>query len=281
MELSPTLYPGGFLGSDPDSYDLDELACNFLPGGHVVLDLTSHCNLKCVYCHQSRPDFRGAHIKNEILDRLMDEFVSVGIASLRFGTEGEATIYKGWEKYAQFLSEKGISVSFLSNLSRPYNAVQIDALAHAAELTISFDSYDADLHAAIRRKSEIQVMTENLRSILARALALGKKPRVTHNCVVSAHNLPTLLDLVARAPENGIDRIGLMYMIKSFELEDGGLNPIPLDVMSTKDQLLAAAQVYAAINLGRRLGVEVILSTLLAEMVEDFRFGNPSTGALA
>lgn len=229
------------------------------------MDLTSHCNLRCTYCHQSQESFLGSHIEPPVLDRLFTDFVEAGVASVRFGTEGEFSIYKGWEGYAEFLNTNGILCSYLSNLSHQFSDTQITQLAKADQLIISFDTYDDEVHAKIRRRSKVDLITQNITKIVARSRELGRKPHITQNCVVTAHNYSHLPNIVSQAPIYGIDKVALLFMIKNFALTDGGLDPIPLDQLGNAEQTRALGYVNIAVNLGRVLGVEVALSTILEE----------------
>jgi MoaA/NifB/PqqE/SkfB family radical SAM enzyme len=253
-----------------DQDELELLARRFPFGGHAVVDLTSHCNLRCVYCHLSSPGYEGQHIPDHLVDKLIEELIGAKFRSVRFGITGEVTVFKGWDQIAKRFVAAGMDYQFLTNLSRKFSTEQIDLLSRASALTISFDTYDPDLHGEIRRRSSLNQMLTNLAAVVMCAKERGGKPYITQNCVVSAHNASSLPDVVARAPENGIDRIGLIYMIKGFPLDDGGLDPIPIDLLNESDQLAAMSHLDAAVKISGRNGVELLMSTILQRQLDRF-----------
>lgn len=140
----------------------------------------------------------------------MDQFYDLGVSHVNLTGAGEVTTHKGWVELTIGLRERGIRYGVTTNLSHEYKDEEIDALASAGELIVSFDTHDAELHNKIRRRSELGVILNNLLLIKNRSSKTGNKPVTTNNCVVSFETLPGLELMAANASRYGIDRVALL-----------------------------------------------------------------------
>jgi MoaA/NifB/PqqE/SkfB family radical SAM enzyme len=110
----------------------------------------------------------------------------------------------------------GLTYGFLTNLSYPYSDRQIEALARASELTVSFDTYDDEFHSQIRRRSSLRQLLSNLRAVTAKAEAEGHRPVITQNCVVTDRTVWNLPRVIREAPRHGINKVALLHIFKEY-----------------------------------------------------------------
>jgi MoaA/NifB/PqqE/SkfB family radical SAM enzyme len=256
--------------------------------GHATIEVTGFCDLRCLYCYQSDPTYRRRKPDPALLERIVDELCAMGIPHVLLAGEGEITTYKGWEGLALRLRDAGVHYSLISNFSHRYTPRQIDAMVGAAQITVSFDTYDPDLHAKIRRRSKLSTILENLTNIHIRSEELGIKPHITNNCVVSMQTLSGVAELAARAPNYGINRVALLSMIDGqkikgeFEVEetyiDGMLRPGVTDAI--RDFLATAEAVgveyHVCDSIMSRLRSEEAMVPVAASLEEQPREAAPA-----
>jgi MoaA/NifB/PqqE/SkfB family radical SAM enzyme len=235
---------------------------------NAMIDVTSFCNLRCVYCYQSKPDYQGEHADDAVIAKLPEELDAIGIENVTLAGEGEVTVYKEWPTLAAALGERNIRYALLTNLSYAYSDEQIGHLARASELTVSFDTYDSDLHAEIRRRSSLSQILTNIRKIRECAASLGRQPRITQNCVVSDRNIGCLERIVRNARQHGIDRIAFLYLIMNL-VDSATLPMTSLENLASSDRRDALRRVREAVELANTSGVEIVLSDYLRTMLDE------------
>jgi MoaA/NifB/PqqE/SkfB family radical SAM enzyme len=188
-------------------------------GGHATVEVTSFCDLRCLYCYQSDPNFVRRKADQAVLENIISQFCKLGVPEVTLTGAGEITTHKGWEKLVAMLRSAGISYTLTTNFSRRYSVSEIDALAAASQLTISFDTHDPELHAKIRRRSDLSVIFENLLRVVSRSKETGHKPYINNNVVVSYETVTGLPAMAEKAKGLGIDRVALLYMLDGQKLE--------------------------------------------------------------
>jgi MoaA/NifB/PqqE/SkfB family radical SAM enzyme len=255
----------------PDASSVESRSSDFVdiawhPGGQATIDLTSFCNLRCVYCYQSRPDYHGqTHIDLALLTRVISELKEAGVKFVRLAGEGEVTVYKGWDRVARQLHEADFWYAFMTNLSLPYTPDQILTLARARELTVSLDTLDPELLARVRRGSELSRILDNLSRIAAAAAQHGLTTEITQNCVVYFENVHELPDIVRQAPRYGFKRVALLGMNTALGSCDGITS---IHSLSEEQRREAMRHVHEAVAVGHANGIAVQANEIIHSIPE-------------
>jgi MoaA/NifB/PqqE/SkfB family radical SAM enzyme len=162
---------------------------------YVMLELTSRCNLRCVYCAVSQPDFHGLDITLGF-DRLRAELGSEGGIEIQMNGHGETTIVRNWDVLARELMDDGHRLSLTSNLAIPLRDEELSVIRRMSRVTVSLDTCDPELLARLRRGSRLEKIEANLKRIRAG----GSGPYVAINCTFTdkvMEGLPALVDWAA------------------------------------------------------------------------------------
>ena len=68
---------------------------------YIRLDLTTRCNLRCVYCAVSQADYQGFDMAPDIVEKAKQAIVDLArhnsLVAVDVNGHGETTIVEGWE----------------------------------------------------------------------------------------------------------------------------------------------------------------------------------------
>ena len=146
----------------------------------IRIDLNERCNLRCVYCAVSQPDYKGVEMSEQVFVRC-EEFVSrqPGPLTISLNGHGETTYHPRWVEYTERLQRFGHRMTLISNFARRFDARELAALARLDAIQISLDSADAELMRAIRRHVSLKNIVGNIEGVRAKAAELGlKEPKI-------------------------------------------------------------------------------------------------------
>lgn len=194
---------------DPDHFDIEALVISFVHGKslergillrqwaavdllsspvtpHVHLELTSRCNLRCVYCAVSQPGYQGSDFPLANLEYLIEQMKVRGTTSIAVNGHGETTFIPQWFRATNLFADAGFSLALTSNFARRFEADELSAMAHMSFITVSLDTYDQALLKKLRRKVDLETILENMEKIreMARASHLPE-PKFSWSCVLS------------------------------------------------------------------------------------------------
>jgi MoaA/NifB/PqqE/SkfB family radical SAM enzyme len=192
------------LGLNPrGEYENDPLAP--IARSDIMLELTSTCNLRCVYCPKSQPGDdklpgRNQDMDEEVTRHLLDhceKSVKRGnpLTLLLCGT-GETTFSKNWMALVRpFLKLSGHTM-LISNFARPLDEEELLLLTELDQITTSLDTPNADLLKRIRRKVDLNIFVDNVKRLRAVALSHGRRcPVLNVNCTMTDQVALDLHDL--------------------------------------------------------------------------------------
>jgi len=204
-ELYDALRAGGVL--DPD--------LRFM---HVEMDITSRCNIRCVMCYHSFPEF--AHSKAVLLP--VDTFDRMAAAllprahtlTLSLGSEPTTSPY-----FIPILRKAAAhrvpNLSFFTNATL-FNDEMVAAILETGvtEVCVSIDGATAATYESIRRGARFQEVIGNVRRLIHARTARGRRePRVRFDVVMMKRNVHELAAIVELAASLGVDAINFFHMV--------------------------------------------------------------------
>jgi MoaA/NifB/PqqE/SkfB family radical SAM enzyme len=138
----------------------------------IILEITSDCNLKCVYCGTLDPEHRRTTMSFEKVASLVEEVSARGRPLIYLTGQGETTIVKGWEVLTQGILDRGGRVSMLSHLSKRFTDDEINVFAQLERIETSVDVIDPDVFKKTRRGGDLRLIVLNIGRIQAVGLNL-------------------------------------------------------------------------------------------------------------
>ena len=154
----------------------------FSPGPlkRVVLDLTTKCNLRCVYCALSQAGWQGVDMPDDVASlatsAIMDISQHQHLDEVHVNGHGETTFLAGWDKICRSLLEQNLPLTLTTNLAKEYSEPELEVMARMKLIAVSIDSCDPDLVKRMRRKVDVRQIVMNIQMIRATALRLGDAP---------------------------------------------------------------------------------------------------------
>lgn len=178
----------------------------------IVVDTTSHCNLRCAFCHRQtmhgEPDWVG-EMPAPVLDRLIHElFPTARYANLSI--VGEPTLSPHLERVFAACARYGTRLSFTTNGTRLRHGDLGRRLApHLAHLEISVDSLDPVLFALLRAGAELAevLAAVDYMGTLRREQPATGRFSLGLSATLFAPNLSELPALVRRAARAGCSHL--------------------------------------------------------------------------
>lgn len=179
----------------------------------VIVEATSRCNLRCLYCAVSQPGYVGRDLEGDP-QAILRGIVELGPREVQINGHGETTMLPGWVELARLLTESGVPVTLTSNLARPYESRELEALSRLMRLTVSCDSSDPALYARLRRGGRLEQLEQNLDAIRGAARVRGERgPRIAINCTFSHLVVAGLPELVRWAARKDLDAVALTNLV--------------------------------------------------------------------
>ena len=131
---------------------------------HIDLELTSHCNLKCSFCHRENKKFKDGQFS--FLS--MTDFFSSYFRSIKFNWRGEPTLDSMLPHWLSFARTKKRETMLNTNAAA--QILDITTLAHVDDLKVSFDSCLPMVYESIRKGARFH---RTLQNIIYLAMARG------------------------------------------------------------------------------------------------------------
>ncbi|MEB3155926.1 MAG: radical SAM protein [Cyanobacteriota bacterium] len=196
-------------------------------------EITSQCNLACVYCAVSQPGYQGLTLSQDQAKRVADWLLDHGVANINLNGHGETTIVPEWEKIVQPLLRSKAKCHIITNASKAFSEDEIDALCRLKTITISCDTLDPILHARLRRKSKLHHLLNSISRIRLAAEQRGlKPPLILLSCVLGAENSEHLEEYILTAKCMGIHAIQFCSLTDYPMPEDSSFKLHPLSTLS-------------------------------------------------
>ncbi len=230
-----------------------------------LLELTSRCNLRCVYCAVSHPDYQGRDLELDPMG-LIESLERLRPEEVQLSGHGETTILPGWCDLVRRMLERGVPVCLTTNLCKRFNDEEFEVLSRLRRITVSCDTADPEQYGALRRGGTFSRLERNLRRLTAQRNEFGTGPGVVINCVLNAQTYQGLSRLVAWAAEQGVNGVATVDYI---EYDHGAaLVPESLDGIPVGE---VAARVEEARALAGEMGLRFTTMGGLGEWLKEMR----------
>jgi hypothetical protein len=232
-------------------------------------EFTSRCNLRCVYCAVSQPDYVGRDMPTEDFDRLLESLKERHVEHVHLNGLGETTIVPDWQNKVCKVASHGLSMSIISNFARLMSEDELEAMAHVAHIEISIDSHRADLLQKLRRRVDVRNILTNMVRVHAAASRLGiPKPSFSWACVVSDKNAFDVVDYAHFALVCGVKQVTLCNLVE-YEPVAGALKVNHVTTMPPGELARFARMIEAAKAIMSEAGGQLSVMAGLADAIAD------------
>ncbi len=174
----------------------------------MVFQMTTKCNLRCVFCEQHWSNEHGQDASEEIIRTVLDFVKANGIKYVGLNTYGETLISKNWPSYAEELLGAGVELGIVTNLSMNLTDQEYTLLSKFKDIAVSVDSADSREFKKIRENSSLEIVLFNMNKIRIAALKESRNPPpIRWVSTMTDRIVPFLKDLVYLANDNGVKRL--------------------------------------------------------------------------
>lgn len=243
-------------------------------GAH--LEITSNCDLRCVYCAVSQPDYLGTDMSPGQIDKAVRALPSLGVSKIVVNGHGETTSVEGWDGHCRSLISSGAKLDIISNFAREFSDHEVDILSRFQGIAISIDTMDRALLAQLRRRVDVRTVIANMVRIRGAAIRRGEAgPQFGWSIVLSDRSIAGLTDLVAAGLSLGVRSFECCNMEKYPDLPEA-VNAYPLPSLPAKERRRAMAEIERAQDLALRHGATLNLQAGLMDTLH--ALGNSADG---
>ncbi len=212
----------------------------------LVFELTNACNLNCVMCGRNAADFKMTAFDMDVFrsfEPMMDIVEEVTLMGW-----GEPTIHPHFNEMLEIIDRHSARKYFCSNGMNLKNIRQSIFKYHVDVFAVSVDGATYETNARIRRGSDLNVIQEDLTSIVEERNRRGLKyPWINFVFCAMESNIRELPDLVRLAAEIGIDEVKVVYLTVFNE-------ELLQDTLWGKEELIQ--KVFAeAVKIGEETGI--------------------------
>src|SRR5882672_507463 len=111
------------MATDTALPDVDEHLLDVRPY-QVLLELTARCNLRCIYCAVSQPDYVHRDLEFD-RDAIVQQVVELAPTEFQISGHGETSLVRGWHELGRMLQERGLALTMISHLNKPMSEDEI------------------------------------------------------------------------------------------------------------------------------------------------------------
>lgn len=177
----------------------------------LVLELTNACNLNCVMCGRNAADFKLTAFDMDLFrsfEPMMDTIEEVTLMGW-----GEPTIHPHFNEMLEIIDKHSARKYFCTN-GMNLKKIKDSLFKYNVDVfAVSVDGATQETNSRIRRGSDLNVITSDLKDIVAEKKRRGLKyPWINFVFCAMKSNLNELPDLVRLAAEIGIEEVKVVYL---------------------------------------------------------------------
>jgi radical SAM protein with 4Fe4S-binding SPASM domain len=139
------------------------------PLREIRLDLTTRCNLRCVYCAVSQSTWQGADMPIGLAQRaaalIQRAAANQILPTVHINGHGETTFLSNWMEVCKPLLQFHVPLVMTTNLAKQFSSEEFDVLAQMDTIMVSIDTSDPELTRRMRRKVSLSKIVENIEQI--------------------------------------------------------------------------------------------------------------------
>jgi MoaA/NifB/PqqE/SkfB family radical SAM enzyme len=185
------------------------------------IEFTSRCNLRCVFCYASQPDYRSYDLDESTIEHAIEALEARHVDVVSVNGHGETTIYKNWHLYCNKMVDAGFRLHITSNFAKTFSTEELKTLSRFKSIEISCDTNDPELFSKLRCGADLRTICLNILGIRAMAAKENRKlPEISFSCVVSHLNVLKLMDYVSFGKALGVTHFNFCNLTKYPDLED-------------------------------------------------------------
>lgn len=234
------------------------------------VELTTNCNLGCVYCHFAPMSRRGNDASPEVVQQIVAFARIFPIDIVTLAGDSEITLYPGWTDVATTLLDAGVKLRIISNFSRGlFSDAEIETLSRFSEILVSLDSCDHELMKKVRYRADLRTMATNFERVRAEIVRDGRPfPSLVCNVTLYDRNVGHLDRTAAFAIALGFNKIQVNPFVELEEVP-GGVNDLrdnpkawairQVDQLSAAEAVEARRAIAAAERLARSHSVPLTI----------------------
>lgn len=177
----------------------------------LVFELTNACNLNCIMCGRNAADFKPTMFDMEVFksfEPMMDKVEEVTLMGW-----GEPTVHPHFTEMLKIINEHSARKYFCTNGMNLAKVKESIFKYNVDVFAVSVDGATYETNARIRRGSDLNIITENLKEIVREKKEKGLKyPWINFVFCAMDSNIHELPDLVRLAAEIGIEEVKVVYL---------------------------------------------------------------------
>lgn len=234
-----------------------------LPTEVVCISVTEKCNLRCVYCSVSHPDYRGKHMRNDVFDEALKYiYKSKHSARVEMFGHGETTFHPRWREYCQAAIATGRKIHFVTNMASQLEEEDFKLLAQFNSIWVSLDSNDEEMMMQIRRRIRPRIVFEKIEKIRTTSEKMNiKGPEIRIAVVIYDPSIWTVESLVSDIIKKRLDGVNFQTLIELPLSEKGLIRNI--SHLDNEETIKARKMFKNAINSLKKNGIPYSIASSL------------------
>lgn len=222
----------------------------------IVLEMTSACNIKCIFCGRDEAEFNQTYLKIDVLDKLSNALKHCEEVTL-FGW-GEPTINPKFSQFLERLNQTNVRKYFVTNGTQLHKYIE-DIFKYKVDIiAVSLDGADSKVNDKIRVGAEFTRIVDNIKAIVAKKEALSVDyPYLNFVFVAMESNIRELPKMIQLAKTLKMQEVKVVFLT-AFSQE-------MLQESLYNKQTLVKEVFEASLELAQTLGVKLKLPYIQGE----------------
>ena len=246
---------------DSDKRSLIDLTQNY-HSDTIYVELTSRCNLRCLYCKKSLPGNdavpgRNVDMTEDTIERTLKLIKDAGFKHVSLSGTGETTHMKNWMEVCDRFFALGLKNYMLnSNFTRMFTTEELTFLLKFNSIMVSIDTADAGVLKSVRG-ADLRSITTNIVLLRARARALGRKaPAILVNCTVTSTNAFLIAELATYCAELKVHGL-MLNSLFDYENRPKADQVAAIETLGEQAQQTLREQITEGIRILREAGIQM------------------------